>query len=218
MSSYYDILNISKSASNSEIRQAYISIIKQIKQKKSNYTLDKINKIYDTLKNPLSRFKYDSELSLSEPKNNQDTFNIDNLDIYTFNESNNYTNISNIPDSNLYFNSFNSESKMNKSLNDLINERTQEDNDFKLYFDNHESTQNYQQEIVSPSSSPEIITHTKSEFTQLKYLPKAEQTNINESIYNEINEQMKEAIKNQNVEEYIKLRNEEKRILTKELK
>lgn len=218
MSSYYDILNISKSASNSEIRQAYISIIKQIKQKKSKYTLNQINKIYDILKNPLSRFKYDSELSLSEPKNNQDTFNIDNLDIYTFNESSNYTNISNIPDSNLYFNSFNSESKMNKSLNDLINERTQEDNDFKLYFDNQEPTQNYQQEIVSPPSSPEIITYTKSEFTQLKYLPKAEQTNINESIYNEINEQMKEAIKNQNIEEYIKLRNEEKRILTKELK
>ena len=217
MSSYYDILNVSKSSSNFEIRQAYVQLIKQIKQKKSNYTIDYVNKIYDTLKNPLSRFKYDSELSLSEQKYTE-PINYDKLDIYTFNETNNYTNISNIPDSNIYFKDFNPESKMNKSINDLLNERSKDENDFKIYFDNQESTQKYQQEIVSPPSSPEIITHTKLEFTQLKYLPKAEQTNINESIYNEINEQMKEAIKNQNIEEYIKLRNEEKRILTKELK
>lgn len=62
MTTYYDILELDNKCKQPEITPAYIKVYKNIKSNKSSRTIEELNEAFDTLKNPLTRYKYDQAL------------------------------------------------------------------------------------------------------------------------------------------------------------
>lgn len=68
---YYDILNVPRDASQKEIKRAYTKMIREFHPDRNpdpdaTQISQKINKAYDILKNPILRTKYDQELEAQE--------------------------------------------------------------------------------------------------------------------------------------------------------
>ena len=83
---YYDILGISKDATDDEIVQKYRKLTRELHPDRNakngidtTNQFSKINKAYEVLSDPLDRFEYDESLEMSNNPNNTDVFSKYNM-------------------------------------------------------------------------------------------------------------------------------------------
>lgn len=153
--SYFDILGVSQTASHQEIVDAYINTIKNAK--KNNLDIYEINKAYDILKNPLTRYNYICTLN-NLKLNESDMSNID------------------------------------KYFNDELNNIKSDPESYNPYLDNQLcSTQQY---------------------TELSTIYDTQKNEIIDNKLDNINKQIEQARESHDIDKYIKLRDEQRKIIT----
>jgi len=257
---YFDILCISKDASQEEINDAYIKLVKQSKINK-NINLYLVNEAYNVLKNPLHRYNYIRSLEILEMKNNNlneiqinHKNDISNNDMLINKILKNNPNLSKedvmkymIQDSNGNFIFKPSQDDFNKLIHEEDNKTPITSTDISQLINlRHNELNEIKQDIINnhnlPVDSSNNINISIDEFNRMfeKYKQENmqfmnnddedddtfEENNTNCSLlknleelknndrFNDIKAQIDHARDTKNIDEYIKLREEEMKVIT----
>ncbi len=259
---YFDILGITKEATQEEVNDAYIKLVKQSKiNKKINLYL--INEAYEVLKHPLKRFNYERSLEINEMKNNNFdnitsvSSNLKNINNITTNneefinnllrtnpnlskeqieniiksntdDEGNLTNITLTPEEFMKFIRVDNEPTINitsDNIEQLKDKRQTEINDILIQeqpinqnITNEDFNKLFEQKF-NKQTEPILYNNLNDDndnYTLLTLLKKEDNKQIhkNNEQFDIIHKQMEHARETNNIKEYIRLRDEEQRIIT----
>lgn len=207
---YFDILGVSKLSTQDEINDAYIKLVKLSKTDK-NINLYLINEAYNILKNPLKRFNYERSLELKEMNNN----NFNNVSLYNNTQSINDPFINNdVSTDNITFEKSvisskdittlisNRQNDLNNIIQETQNKHNLSNNEFNKMFDEQMKQQDEQFLYNN-------LNDDNTNFTVLN----DDNLAVNER-FNDIKTRIDIARDTGNTDEYIKLREEEQKIIT----
>jgi len=234
---YFEILGVSENASQQEINAAYLKLIKQAKTNK-NINTYLINEAYNVLKNPLERYQYTCSLQTIN-MNTQQENSVDKLydnkqlnklilenEKVCIDEETKTIKPIECNEEKIDFESSlkQLQSERVKQLQDIHNDRNQQ-------FGGQPSEQQIMNDIQNQSSINGFLLndeddnnfksafddvdndgYTDSGFTLLKNIEQVDNAN---KMFDNNRTKMEEAIKSRNIDEFMRLRAEEKKIITK---
>lgn len=227
---YFEILGVSEKASQQEINDAYLKLIKQAKTNKSINTY-LINEAYNVLKNPLERYQYTCSLQTinmnAEQKNAIDKLYddkqlnkliLENEEICIDEETKTIKPIECNEEKIDFETSLKQlQAERDKQMQDIHNDRVQQ-------FGGTLSEQQIMNDIQNQSSINGFLLNEEddnfksafdeedADYTLLKNIEQVDNAN---KMFDNNRLKMEEAIKSGNIDEYMRLRAEEKKIITK---
>lgn len=233
---YFDILGVPMNATQQDINNAYLKIIKSAKTNKSIDTY-LINEAYNVLKNPLDRYHYtcslqtlqmkdDNEKAVDELYDNKhlNKLILENEEVCIDKKTKTIKPID-CKEENINFeNSLEKlKAERNKQINDINTEIEQQfggkptEKQVFNEINNHTSMNNFlmnddNQGIKSAFDDIDDEGFTNSGFTLLNTIEQVDNAN---QMFDNNRTKMEAAIKSGNIEEFMRLRAEEKKIITK---
>lgn len=223
---YFEVLGLKQNATLEEISNAYIRCIKESKRDKSK-DIYLINEAYEILKNPLKRYHYICELKTNEPITiHENAIIADNLDEILDIDSCNSSTVDILHDDTgkKYIKSKCIKKidpiKLTYSINDLIKER---DNDIKQIKEKNQFSTKVEpiSDVFKPAND-DFIEDTNKPLTDNGFTKLDDIDDIEENAetiemkkkLDKIDVLMKDAIEHHNINEYMRLREEQRKIIT----
>ena len=228
---YFEILGVSEKASQQEINDAYLKLIKQAKTNKSIDTY-LINEAYNILKNPLERYQYTCSLNTLNMSNQQENpvdklYNdkqlnkliLENEEVCIDEETKTIKPIE-CKEEKIDFEASlkQLQAERDKQMQDIHNDRIQQ-------FGGQPSEQQIMNDIQNQTSINGFLLNEdndsdfKSAFDEedadYTLLEKIEQVDNANKMFDNNKTKMEAAIKSGNIDEFMRLRAEEKKIITK---
>lgn len=224
---YFEVLGLTQNATLEEISNAYIKCIKEAKHDKSK-DIYLINEAYEILKNPLKRYHYICELKANEQITiHENAVIVDNLDEILDIDSCNSSTVDILHDDTgkKYIKSKCIKKidpiKLTHSVNDLIKER---DNDINQLKEKNQFSTKVEpiSDVFKPANDDSVEDINKplignGLFTKLDDIDDIEEnteTTVMKKKLDKIDILMKDAIEHHNINEYMRLREEQRKIIT----
>ncbi len=233
---YFEILGVSEKASQQEINDAYLKLIKQAKTNKSIDTY-LINEAYNILKNPLERYHYTCSLQTLQMKDDNEKaidklyenkqlnkLILENEDVCIDTKTKTIKPIDYKEESINFEDSLNKlRAERDKQVNDVNKEIEQQfggkPSEEQVFneINNNTSMNNFlmnddDQGLKSAFDDVDDDGFTDSGFTLLKNIEQVDNAN---QMFDNNRSKMEAAIKSGNIDEFMRLRAEEKKIITK---
>lgn len=225
---YFEILGISEDASQQDINNAYLKLIKQSKTNNSiNPYL--INEAYNILKNPLERYHYTRSLHMNVQEENviDKLYNEKQYDKLILENADNCIDTESMKIKPIECNE--SSIDFENSLEKLKSERDKQMNDInkdiehqfggkpseEQVFNNLQNQSSINNFLLNNDDNESLKSAFNEDDANYTLLKDIEQVNNANKMFDNNRSKMEEAIKSGNIDEFMRLRAEEKKIITK---